>query len=295
MGQEIRSISKKSNGHGLVRSGAAAASSGRGMQLRKLSGCIECHSLDPSRYPLARTTICACSECGEVFPKIESLEHHQAIRHAVSELGPDDSSRNIVEIIFKSSWLKKNNPICKVERILKVHNTKHTIQRFEDYRDTVKTRATNTSKKNARCAADGNELLRFHCATITCSLGARGSSSLCASIPGCGVCTIIRHGFEGSKVSGVRTTASSGRAHDSLGGSGTRRAMLVCRVIAGTVKRVAADDAAVDEDGASSVTAGSFDSVAGNGGMYSNLEELHVFNPRAILSCFVVIYKALDS
>lgn len=95
-------------------------------------------------------------------------------------------------------------------------------------------------------------------------------------------------------MSGVRTTASSGRAHDSLGGSGTRRAMLVCRVIAGRVKRVAAEDAAVDEDGAASVTAGSFDSVAGNVGMYSNLEELHVFNPRAILSCFVVIYKALD-
>lgn len=34
------------------------------------------------RYPLPRTTICACSECGEVFPKIESLEHHQAVRHA---------------------------------------------------------------------------------------------------------------------------------------------------------------------------------------------------------------------
>ncbi|XP_073021186.1 uncharacterized protein [Primulina eburnea] len=297
VGQEIRSISKKSStGHGFVRSGGSAASSGRGgMQLRKLSGCIECHSLDPSRYPLARTTICACSECGEVFPKLESLEHHKSIRHAVSQLGPDDSSRNIVEIIFKSSWLKKNNPICKIERILKVNNTKRTIQQFEDYRDTVKTRATNTSKKNARCAADGNELLRFHCATITCSLGARGSSSLCASIPGCGVCTIIRHGFEGSKVSGVRTTASSGRAHDSLGGPGTRRAMLVCRVIAGRVKRVAAEDAAVDEDGAASVAAGSFDSVASNNGMYSNLEELHVINPRAILSCFVVIYKALDS
>ncbi|XP_073126332.1 uncharacterized protein [Henckelia pumila] len=292
---EIRSMSKKSTaGHGSVRSGGGCGAAGRGMQLRKLSGCYECHSVDPSRYPLARTTICACSECGEVFPKIESLEHHQAIRHAVSELGPDDSSRNIVEIIFKSSWLKKNNPIFKIERILKVHNTKRTIQRFEDYRDTVKTRATNTSKKNARCAADGNELLRFHCATITCSLGARGSSSLCGSIPGCGVCTIVRHGFQGNKVGGVRTTASSGRAHDGLGGSGTRRAMLVCRVIAGRVKRVA-EDAALDEDGATSVAAGSCDSVAGNGGMYSNLEELHVFNPRAILSCFVVIYKALDS
>lgn len=35
-----------------------------------------------NRYPSPRTTICACSECGEVFPKTESLELHQAVRHA---------------------------------------------------------------------------------------------------------------------------------------------------------------------------------------------------------------------
>lgn len=34
------------------------------------------------RYPLPRSTICACPDCGEVFPKIESLEHHQAVKHA---------------------------------------------------------------------------------------------------------------------------------------------------------------------------------------------------------------------
>ena len=35
-----------------------------------------------------------------------------------------------------------------------------------------------------------------------------------------------------------------------------------------------------------------YDSVAGSAGVYSNLEELLVFNPRAILPCFVVVYKA---
>lgn len=278
-----------------VRSNASATytSSSRGMQFRKLSGCYECHMIvDPNRYPSPRTTICACSECGEVFPKTESLELHQAVRHAVSELGPEDSGRNIVEIIFKSSWLKKDNPICKIERILKVHNTQRTIQRFEECRDAVKVRANNNTKKNPRCAADGNELLRFHCTTLTCALGSRGSSSLCGSVPGCGVCTIIRHGFQGKagEAKGVRTTDSSGRAHDCLPCTDGRRAMLVCRVIAGRVKRMA-DDAPPDEDGAS---AGSYDSVAGYSGIYSNLEDLFVFNPRAILPCFVVIYKALD-
>lgn len=207
----------------------------------------------------------------------------------MSELSQEDSGRNIVEIIFKSSWLKKDNPFCNIERILKVRNTKRTIQRFEDCRDAVKLRANTNTKKNPRCAADGNELLRFHCTNLTCTLGARGSSSLCASMPGCGVCTIIRHGFPGSCFaddgSGVRTTASSGRAHDCFGGTSTRRAMLVCRVIAGKVRM------ATDED--SVVVAGGYDSVAGKMGVYSSLEELYVCHPRAILPCFVVIYNAL--
>ncbi|KAA8528738.1 hypothetical protein F0562_036093 [Nyssa sinensis] len=294
MGQETRLLSRKTVSGSSSRS---LSSSGRsnGMRFRKLSGCYECHTIvDPSRYPSPRTTVCACSECGEVFPKIESLELHQAVRHAVSELAPEDSGRNIVEIIFKSSWLKKDNPICKIERILKVHNTQRTIQRFEDCRDAVKIRANNTSKKDPRCAADGNELLRFHCTTLTCALGARGSSNLCGPVPGCEVCTIIRHGFQsqatGSDGNGVRTMASSGTAHDCLDSMDGGRAMLVCRVIAGRVRRIG-DDVASEEG---IVSLGSHDSVAGHTGIYSNLEELYVFNPMAILPCFVVIYKALE-
>lgn len=303
-GSSTRSVSGSSRSNG----GATYTSSSKGMQFRKLSGCYECHMIvDPSRYPMPRSTMCACSQCGEVFPKVESLELHQAVRHAVSELGPEDSGRNIVEIIFKSSWLKKDNPICKIERILKVHNNQKTIQRFEDCRDAVKNRALTSTRKNPRCAADGNELLRFHCTSLGCTLGARGSSSLCGSVPGCGVCTIIRHGFQGNnncnkaggalESKGVRTTASSGRAHDSLVQcTDGRKAMLVCRVIAGKVKRVADDTAAAAaEEESVSAAAACYDSVAGSAGVYSNLEDLLVFNPRAILPCFVVIYKALDS
>ncbi|CAH1431050.1 unnamed protein product [Lactuca virosa] len=279
--------SVRSNGQG------GYTSSSRGMQLRKLSGCYECHAIvDPARQAIPRSTICVCSECGEVFPKMESLEHHQAIKHAVSELGLEDSGRNIVEIIFKSSWQNKDHPIFTIERILKVNNTRRTIQRFEDCRDTIKIRATATATAS-RCAADGNELLRFHCTTLACSLGSHGSSSLCGSVPGCGVCTIIRHGFQNPKSGeagkkGVCTTASSGKAHDSLGVEARGlRAMLVCRVIAGKVKRVAGN-APPEEDGA-------YDSMAGYPGSYSNIEELYVCNPRAILPCFVVIYKAMES
>ncbi|THG16843.1 hypothetical protein TEA_008912 [Camellia sinensis var. sinensis] len=279
LGQETRLLSRKAvNGSTSNRSLSSSArsnasgvthtsSSSKGMQLRKLSGCYECRTIvDPSRENFIITICCW---------------------QTVSELGPEDSGRNIVEIIFKSSWLKKDNPVCKIERILKVHNTRRTIQRFEDCRDAVKIRVNANTKKNPRCAADGNELLRFHSTTLSCTLGARGSSSLCGLTPGCGVCTVIKHGFSGkaSDGKGVRTTASSGRAHDCINGGDGRRAMLVCRVIAGRVRRMA-DDGAEEEE---SVSAGSYDSVAGYAGIYSNLEELYVFNPRAILPCFRTI------
>ncbi|KAE8723607.1 U-box domain-containing protein 15-like [Hibiscus syriacus] len=188
----------------------------------KLSGCYECHMIvDPSRHPSSRTTICACSLCGEVFPKIESLELHQAVRHAVSELGPDDSGRNIVEIIFKSSWLKKDN---------RSHQEESQV----------------------------------------CSRRQRTPP-----IPLHHIVVLPRSAWLLQLM----------------------RAMLVCRVIAGRVKRMADDAPPLEEENNSSVSAptGSYDSIAAYAGVYSDLEELVVFNPRAILPCFVVIYKALES
>ncbi|KAG8633067.1 uncharacterized protein LOC110606149 [Manihot esculenta] len=271
-----------------------ASGSFKGMPFRRLSGCYECRMVvDPvigfTRDPSLRSSICSCPECGEIFVKPENLEHHQAVRHAVSELGPEDTSKNIVEIIFQSSWLKKESPICQIDRILKVHNTQRTISRFEEYRDSIKAKATKLPKKHPRCIADGNELLRFYCTSFACSLGLNGSSNLCNSIPHCNVCSIIKNGFKestaaGGKGNGILTTATSGKAHDKAkileesNGKSDKRAMLVCRVVAGRVKKNMESN--MEE----------YDSVAGAVGFYSNLNELYVFNARAILPCFVVIY-----
>ncbi|CAN6270860.1 unnamed protein product [Urochloa humidicola] len=305
-------------------SSSAAGGSSHHSSLRGLSGCYECRAINVEpmsrRYPRPRE-LCACPQCGEVFTKADSLEHHQAIRHAVSELGPEDSGRNIVEIIFKSSWQKRDRPICHVDRILKVHNPPRTVARFEAYRDAVRSRCGRATA--ARAAADGNELLRFHSAPLACALGLAGATSLCAaavaadtsstaaassSSPAaacCGVCTAIRHGFApwvGAHPLGVRTTASSGRAHDcggspaAAGSNGGCRAMLVCRVIAGRVRRDGGD---AGTSAAGEEKEGPFDSVAGedaaSSSVYGNLEELFVANPRAILPCFVVIYRVLES
>jgi len=117
---------------------------------------------------------------------------------AVSELGPEDTSRNIVEIIFQSSWLRKQAPVCRIERILKVQSSDRTVKRFEQYKESIRERASSDEgKKNPRCVADGNELLRFHCTTFTCSLGLAGSTALfrAPSSAQCNLCSIIRDGF----------------------------------------------------------------------------------------------------
>ncbi|KAJ0024552.1 hypothetical protein Pint_08231 [Pistacia integerrima] len=294
--QELNGVVSSTNSSLSVSSNNSSSFNGgsfRGMPFRRFSGCYECRMVvDPvlgiTRDPTLRGSIYSCPECGEIFMKAEHLELHQAVRHAVSELGPEDTSKNIVEIIFQSSWLKKQAPICKIDRILKVHSTQRTISKFEEYRDSIKAKATKLPKKHPRCIADGNELLRFHCTTFSCSLGLNGSSNLCNSVPHCNVCSIIKSGFKVSQEpnkdvhkNGILTTATSGKAHDESGvedGSDTR-AMLVCRVIAGRVKKGIEGNM---ED---------YDSVAGAMGMYSNLDELHVYNPKAILPCFVVIYR----
>ncbi|XP_062223427.1 uncharacterized protein LOC133922215 [Phragmites australis] len=237
----------------------------------------------------------SCHRCGEQFGKWEALEAHHLSKHAVTELVEGDSSRKIVEIICRTSLLKSESSCVRIERVFKVHNTQRTLSRFEEYREAVKLKASKLPKKHPRCLADGNELLRFHGATISCSLGtsAGGSSfsSLCASDK-CAVCRIIRHGFsakkEGKAGVGVFTTSTSGRAFESIEACdddpATRKALLVCRVIAGRVHKPL--DNLKEFTGQTG-----FDSLAGKVGPYSNIEELYLLNPRALLPCFVVICK----
>ena len=209
----------------------------------------------------------------------------------MTELVEGDSSRKIVEIICRTSWLKSENQCGRIERVLKVHNMQKTLARFEEYRETVKIKASKLQKKHPRCLADGNELLRFYGTSVSCSLGLNGSSTLCLSEKCC-VCRIIRNGFSAKKELkggiGVFTTSTSGRAFESIEIIGEepslRKALIVCRVIAGRVHRPLEN---IQEMAAQT----GFDSLAGKVGLYSNIEELYLLNPRALLPCFVVICK----
>ncbi|RID66654.1 hypothetical protein BRARA_D01776 [Brassica rapa] len=254
--------------------------------------------------------IFSCTTCGEIFPKTNLLEHHIAVKHAVTELTDGESSTNIVKIIFKSGWPDLNNKAPSIHRILKIHNSPKILARFEEYREFVKAKATRTSSSGGgggggrrwddeRCVADGNELLRFYCSTFMCDLGQNGNSNLCGH-QYCSVCGIIGAGFS-PKLDGIATLATGWRGHaavseeveEEFGFMNVKRAMLVCRVVAG---RVGCDLIADDDVDKSD---GGYDSLVGEGsgsksGALLRIDDeellLLVFNPRAVLPCFVIVY-----
>nr|QFU85221.1 C2H2-3 [Diospyros kaki] len=271
------------------------------------------------------TLLLTCHKCSEQFSKWEAVEAHHLSKHAgknnplvsfhnlithmilkrrlgflsqccaVTELDEGDSSRKIVQMICQTGCLKNGNNFGHIERILKVHNMQKTIAQFEEYREIVKIKASKPQKKHPRCLADGNELMRFHGTTVECPLGINGSSSLCTS-DRCNVCRILRHGFPSKKEMisggiGVFTASNGRRALEAIEPQENnslptgKRALLICRVIAGRVHRP------VESFQELSHRSG-FESLAGKVGLFSNIEELFSLNPTALLPCFVVIFNS---
>ncbi|KAF8765469.1 hypothetical protein HU200_008615 [Digitaria exilis] len=205
---------------------------------------------------------------------------------ALTELPAGHSSRQVVEIIFLSSWSPLPAPVPQppqqpgapptttgsgafpgvVEMLFRVHNPARAVARFEDYRAAVRARAGGAS----RSAADGNEMMRFSPAPP------HGSSPSAAA------------GSGDDDAPRIRTFDGSGGAHASArGGSGSpatgRRAMFLCRVIAGRVAEAAGTTGAETKPKPKE----QFDSVrVGKGG-----GELVVFDRRAVLPCFLIIYR----
>ncbi|XP_052210197.1 uncharacterized protein LOC127813316 [Diospyros lotus] len=179
---------------------------------------------------------------------------------ALSELPGGHPSRNVVEIIFHTSWSPKAFS-GRIEMVFKVENLPRTVARFEEYRGMVKSQAGggDGGEDQARCVADGNEVMRFFCLGPTA--GGQGYE--------CGGGWALQSGK-----AGICTFSGSGEAHESAGGGRGRRAMLVCRVIAGRVLKGLGLEGRVG-----------FNSVSGENG------ELLVFDSRAVLPCFLIIYK----
>lgn len=188
---------------------------------------------------------------------------------ALTELPEGHPSRNVVEIIFHTSWTPKAFS-GRIEMVFKVQNLPRTVTRFEEYRETVKSRAADSGggdggcEDHARCVADGNEVMRFHCLGPTTG----GSYD-----PSGGAWS-----FHCGKGAAICTFSGSGGAHENAGGGKGRRAMMVCRVIAGRVRKQAAYESLLEGRVGC-------ESVSGEN------SELLVFDSRAVLPCFLIIYK----
>ncbi|KAF5189512.1 Zinc finger, C2H2 protein [Thalictrum thalictroides] len=190
---------------------------------------------------------------------------------ALTELSQEHPSHNVLQMIFNSSWSTVNTFSGQIEMVFKVENRPKTIARFEEYREIVKTRAVcsgspgNGGKEEyGRCIADGNEVMGFYCVGPTAGGAIYDLGGLCEFT---------------SKNRTICTFSGSGRAHESVGGGGKgRRAMLICRVLAGRVcKKLGVESFSEGRVG--------FDSVSGDN------EELFVFDARAVLPCFLIMYK----
>ncbi|KAG0474898.1 hypothetical protein HPP92_014584 [Vanilla planifolia] len=172
----------------------------------------------------------------------------------LADLPKGHSSRRVIEIIFETTWSPRGAPFLgEIEMLFRVHHPPRAVARFEEYRAAVRSRSN-----EPRCAADGNEMMRFHASS---SSAASAGGIFDAGVARCAV----------GKLEGVRTFAGSGGAHESAKGGSVRRAMLVCRVIAGRI-----GDASKPNPEADSVCLGK--------------DELLVFDPRAVLPCFLIIY-----
>ncbi|KAE8671644.1 Ribonuclease P family protein, putative isoform 1 [Hibiscus syriacus] len=124
----------------------------------------------------------------------------------VSNLCQKDPAFRVVEAMFDSGWDGKAGP--KIEKILKINHNIGVLKRFEEYMEITKSKSANISRK---LAVDGNELLRFHGATVTCSLGNNELSRICSK-ESCGVCRMVRLVGSAGEES-VASSNDSRRAH----------------------------------------------------------------------------------
>ena len=202
---------------------------------------------------------------------------------SVIQLEREDSSSKIIEQICEGNFTESN----AIECVLRVQSKQESFAWYEECREMVRVKAETLENEHPRCLVDGNELLRFHGTTLACSL----ASTLCSSDQ-CGVCQILKHGFSSNQqlfhgALGVCTSSSSAKAIHSISSSNNksvrRKCVMLCRVIAGRIHNPLQEIQEITHRG--------FDSLVKKMRDHSEIEELVVLNPRAVLPCFLVIYN----
>ncbi|XP_019194101.1 PREDICTED: uncharacterized protein LOC109188059 [Ipomoea nil] len=192
------------------------------------------------------------------------------------ELEAGNPSRNIVEMIFRAASKNPSKHPRLIKRVMRVKNTIDVLDRFEKYREAVKSRSCEMCKSHPRSMVDGNELMQFYGTTMTCCNKERTKISDLCKDPNCRVCRLIQSGFNTSynKKNGIRLSTNSDTLCEDTtvisNRNKAKRAVIVCRTIAGIVEK---DQNLLEEDG-----------------LDTKLEYLTVKDPSAVLPCFVIVF-----
>eukprot|EP00897_Mesotaenium_endlicherianum_P005048 jgi/Mesen1/4571/ME000232S03818 len=235
-----------------------------------------------------------CSVCKKYFNDLLSLEQHHVHAHPVRLLDARGAEYQKLNRDFSGTWKSRDIPPGRIQSIFRVPIKASAEERFERYRRKVKDKASRTHG-DALCLKDGNERMRYHGTTLACSLGIASSSTLC-NLGTCHLCNILKGGFKLKKAAGflrfgrgIYCTATSSKAHGySLVSEQTSsphlRAVLVCKVIAGRTHKFYDDMPHLTQ------APEGYDSVVGEPGETLNYDELVLYNNRAILPVYVVVY-----
>lgn len=199
----------------------------------------------------------------------------------MAELGIGDPSRKIVEMIFQKAWMNTAKPLRKVRTVLRVRYSEEVLERFEKYREKVKTQYP----RHPRSTVDGNELLRFYVTTMRCFQGKpmKKVHDLCKD-PSCRFCQVIQFNFDAEHAEILLNTCEkdlSNRKSVNARVKNVKRVLIVCRIIAGT---------SVNEVDGNYEECSECDSTR-LGEMQFSLERFVVKNPSSILPCFVIIFN----
>ncbi|XP_021740653.1 uncharacterized protein LOC110706953 [Chenopodium quinoa] len=199
------------------------------------------------------------------------------------EIGVGDPSRKVIEKILGDALTNPAKKISKIRNVFRVKNSSEVLEKFEKYRDMVKQKAKETGDKQPRSLVDGNELLCFYVTTMTCHSRQSELISGPCDHSYCNLCRTICSSFDMkyTKRFGVQLCTSSEALRESmkavLKGKNSKRAVIICRIIAGRIKNT--NDRASEE----------YDSIRNYRGFCFKSEHLIVKSPNAVLPCFVVV------
>lgn len=231
---------------------------------------------------------------------------------------------------FHLAWKKPSQSLHRIHKIFKVYNPGWRRKAFEEYRKELKKELANKklAKLGAEedihvrntILHDGNELKRYHGTKVRCELAGQaqlgaiikgGSSSSSPSLcfdPECSLCRILQSGFKTSKCkmdkfqrfgrgiycSSISSKAdayvwcSSSRSNHPYGGNifdSSCKVIMMCKVLAGRLYR-----STQNLQGLHSPPLG-FHSVQGEPGEVLNYDELVVYDDRAILPEYIILYS----